>query len=121
MATLYEKQLQILRLIRDATNVGLFQWQQSETDKDWYFSKTGPIENAYIHFKWPAYNGEVGSDRDFVEVSGSRFMIGTEGFELALEILAAAFPDWKGHNAGLHDAYNRKIASLTNALHNASK
>ena len=45
-STLYEKQLQILRLMRDATDVGLFQWEQSETDKDWYFSKIGPIENA---------------------------------------------------------------------------
>jgi hypothetical protein len=108
--------LRVLRLLRDATERGIITWARSETDKDWYHTRSGPL-NSHIHFKWPSYNGEVGSDRDFVEVGGAgRFMVGTPGWALALEILAAGFAPWRRHVAGLREGYEREIKDLTRAL-----
>jgi hypothetical protein len=77
-------QLRILRLTRDATAAGLITWVVMEVDNNWYYTDSGPID-SYIHFKWPSYNGEVGSDRDSVDVGhAGRFMIGTPGWDLAL-------------------------------------
>ena len=121
MSSIDELQLQILRLIRDATAAGLITWERSETDSEWYYTESGPIQ-SHIHFKWPAYNGDVGSDRDFVDVGGAgRFMIGTPGWMLALEILAAAFEDWENHVAVLREQCEREIRLLTDALQQAGE
>jgi hypothetical protein len=116
MASLDELQLQILRLMRDATAAGVITWGQSDTDKEWFYTESGPIQ-SYIHFKWPSYNGDVGSDRDFVEVNGAgRFMIGTQGWTLALEILAAGSEDWARHVAALREQFQRQLSLLTGAI-----
>ena len=119
MSSIDELQLQILCLMRDATAAGLITWAQSETDSEWFYTESGPIQ-SYIHFKWPAYNGAVGSDRDFVDVGGAgRFMIGTPGWTLALEILAAGLEDWESHLAVLREQYERQVRLLTEALEEA--
>lgn len=117
MASLDELQLEILRLMRDATAAGALAWEMSESDRDWFYTTgSGPLE-SYIHFKWPAYNGAVGSDRDFVEVGAAgRFMIGTPGWSMALEILAAGLEDWKDHVEQLKEQYQRQIRALEKAL-----
>jgi hypothetical protein len=116
LAPLDELQLQILRLMRDATAAGLTTWEVGESDRDWFYTATGPLQ-SYIQFKWPSYNGDVGSDRDCVEVGGAgRFMIGTPGWSLALEILAAGFEDWRAHAARLGEQHQRQIQILTRAI-----
>ncbi len=116
MLSLDELQLQVLRLMRDATTAGVIAWRISEADSDCFYTTAGPLQ-SYIQFKWPSYNGEVGSDRDFVEVGGAgRFMIGTPGWSLALEILAAGFEEWKTHNARFREQLERQIRTLTDAI-----
>src|SRR5438045_3634823 len=45
-------QLEVLRLMRDATAAGVISWEVSESDNNWYYTHGGPID-SYIHFKWP--------------------------------------------------------------------
>lgn len=103
--------------MRDATAAGILAWEVSEVDPDWFYTiESGPIE-SYINFKWPAYNNDVGSDRDFVDVGAAgRFMIGTPGWSLALEILAAGLEDWKSHMEQLKEQYQRQVRALEKAL-----
>jgi len=116
MNSLDDLQLQILRLMRDATASGVITWAQSDANADWFYTQSGPIE-SYIHFKWPAYNDEVGSDRDFVDVGGAgRFMIGTPGWTLALEILAAGLDEWENHVKRLREQYEKQIQLMTDAI-----
>jgi hypothetical protein len=114
--SLDKMQLEVLRLMRDATAAGVVAWAVSESDNNWYHTKGGPID-SYIHFKWPSYNGEVGSDRDSVDVGGAgRFMIGTPGWQLALDILAAGDENWRDHVVLLREGYQRQIDRLKRAL-----
>ena len=115
--SLVSLQIQVLQLLREATSAGIVAWDVSKDDSDWFFTTKGPVD-SYIHFKWPSYNGEVGSDRDFVEVGGAgRFMIGTEGWALAIEILASSdLDDWKNHYAAIRGKYEQQIDLLTQAL-----
>ncbi|HEX8912073.1 MAG TPA: hypothetical protein VF796_06910 [Humisphaera sp.] len=114
--SLDEVQLRLLRLMRDATSAGIIAWEVSETDSNWYYTKSGPVD-SYIHFKWPSYNGEVGSDRDSVDVGGAgRFMIGTPGWQLALDILAAGDETWRDHVVRVREGYQRQIDRLELAL-----
>ncbi len=118
--TLDELQLQILRLMRDATAAGVIGWERSETDKDTWYTTSGPIQ-SFIRFKWPSYNYEVSSDRDFVEVDAAgRFMIGTPGWTLALEILGAGLEEWGHHVTSLREQYQRQIRLLTDAIRDAA-
>lgn len=112
-------EVRLLELIRDATAAGIIRWEATKRNPDLYTAKNTPLRfrNCHIRFKWPAYNGDDGSDRDFVEVDQvGRFMIGTPGWELALAILAAAFPSWADHqemgSAGYSDNIKRVSAAL---------
>jgi hypothetical protein len=110
-----ELQLQMLRLIRDATAAGLIRWQQSQDDPDWFHAESDLIV-TYIQFRYPSYNDGSGSDRDYVRVGEARFMIGTPGWWLALEILAAAFPEWREHLRSVRAGYEFTIRRLTAAM-----
>jgi hypothetical protein len=110
-----ELELQRLRLIRDATSAGLIRWHQSEDDQDWFYTESDLIA-TYIQFRYPSYNDECGSDRDYVRVGEDRFMIGTTGWWLALEILAAAFPSWREHLRSLRAGYELEIRRLSEAI-----
>jgi hypothetical protein len=114
--SLDEWQLRVLRLMRDATAAGVLRWVCSPTDPDWFDTAPGPIQ-SFIRFKWPSYNGDVSSARDFVEVDGAgRFMIGTPGWSLALEILGAGLDDWGKHVAALRRQYEEQARLLTDAI-----
>ncbi|CAN5896967.1 hypothetical protein BH23PLA1_BH23PLA1_04150 [soil metagenome] len=116
MVSLFDLQLQILRLMRDATAVGIITWETSASDSDLYSTTSGPIQ-SWIEFKWPSYHGAVGSDRDFVEVGGAgRFMIGTPGWLLSLEILAAAFEEWGEHEVKHREQLERRVCILSAAI-----
>ena len=106
-----ECQCRVLQLMRDATAAGVVKW--SEADQDRFDTVSGPIQ-SYIQFKWPSFNGDASSDRDFVEVEGvGRFMIGTPGYSLALEILGAGLDNWA--------RTFRTSASNTTDWHNCSR
>jgi hypothetical protein len=112
---LLELQLQSLRLLRDATAAGLIRWQKSEDDQEWFHSES-ELVSTFIHFRYPSYNDDAGSDRDYVRVGESRFLIGTEGWWIALEILAAAFPTWNEHLKSVRNQFEMEIRRLTKAL-----
>jgi hypothetical protein len=112
---LHELQLQTLRLIRDATAAGLIRWRQSEHDRDWYHTESDLIA-TYIQFRFPSYNDDIGSDRDYVRVGEDRFMIGTPGWCLVLEILAAGFPGWRNHLEALLAERALEVKKLSAAL-----
>jgi len=116
-----ELQLQVLRLVRDATAAGLIRWQQNEHDPETYDAESDVchrfIEHyGYIQFRYPAYNDDSGSDRDYVRVGDDRFMIGTAGWWVALEILAAAIPEWRKHLVNLRKGYESHIRELSAAI-----
>ena len=116
MESIDELQLAVLRLMRDATAAGVLRWVRNETDPDWFDTTRGPIQ-SFIRFKWPGYNGDVSSDRDLVEVDGAgRFMIGTPGWVLALEILGAGLEEWRDHVAALRRPYQQRAQLLADAL-----
>ena len=55
---------------RDATAAGLLRWTRCAADPDRFEAEPNPLVVGAILFKWPAYNGDVSSDRDFVVVEG---------------------------------------------------
>jgi len=119
-----ELQLQLLRLIRDATAAGLIRWEQNQHDPEVFDATSEACHNfvehcGYIQFRYPAYNDDGGSDRDYVRVGENRFMIGTAGWWLALEILAAAMPEWRDHLVNLREGYRRNIRDLSAAIEKA--
>ena len=116
MSSLLEIQLKALDAMKVATQRGIIDWRQSEVDRDCYYTDRGPLQ-SYIHFKYPSYNGDVGSDRDFVDVGGvGRFMIGTTGWVLALEILAEGDETWANHLAVLQEQMVRQLRLIENAI-----
>ena len=122
MPTLDEREIKLLELIRDATAARLIRWKPTKRNPDLYTAANTPLRHGgcYIQFKWPAYNDDP-SDRDFVEVYPvGRFMIGTRGWVLAIEILAAAFPAWADHLERLSAADEDNIERLTTALAEAA-
>ena len=109
-----ECQCRVLQLMRDATAAGVVKW--SEADQDRFDTVSGPIQ-SYIQFKWPSFNGDASSDRDFVEVEGvGRFMIGTPGYSLALEILGAGLDNWARHLSNVRQQYDRLAQLLSDAI-----
>ncbi len=112
---LHEVQLTLLRLIRDATAAGLIRWVRSEEDQNWFHSESDLI-STYIQFRFPSYNDDIGSDRDYVRIGDDRFMIGTPGWWLVLEILAAGLPGWRDHLKSILSGYEMQIRRLTTAL-----
>jgi len=114
-----ELQLQLLRLMRDATAAGLIRWRQNQFDPE-EFEAQSDVDcvqhHSRIWFRYPAYNDDVGSDRDYVSVGADRFMIGTAGWWLALEILAAGMPEWREHLVNLRHGYERHIRELSAAI-----
>jgi hypothetical protein len=120
-----ELQLQMLRLIRDATAAGLIRWRQNQHDPEIFDAEPEACLPSfegclYIQFRYPAYNDDGGgSDRDYVRVGDDRFIIGTAGWWLALEILAAALPEWLEHWVNLRDGYRRRICELSAAIEKA--
>lgn len=116
MSSLLEIQLKALDAMKVATQRGIINWRQSEVDRDWYYTDGGPLQ-SYIHFKYPSYNGDVGSDRDFVDVGGvGRFMIGTSGWLLAVEVLAEGDETWANHLAVIKEQMVRQLRLIENAI-----
>lgn len=105
--------------MREATTSRVLTWSQGESNADWFFIKSAPIE-SYVHFKSPAFKLDVGSDRDFVDVGGAgRFMIGTPGWTTTLEILAVGLDEREDHGTKLRAQYEERIKALSDAIANS--
>jgi hypothetical protein len=104
-----------LRLLRDATAAGLLKWEQGD-DSDWFHADSAAYSD-YIQFRYPSYNDGFGSDRDYVQVGRvGRFMIGTPGWWLVLEILAAGIPEWADHLRAIRAGMEADIRRLSQTL-----
>jgi hypothetical protein len=96
---MHQKQLELLKLLRDATRSGRAAWKR-ESDVAHHTELAGlPCS---LRFKHPLLAGDDGSDADAVEVTAGQaawtFYSGTEGFDLVREILTAAYPEIREHN-----------------------
>ncbi len=108
----------ILEKLRDATAKSIVTWKRAEAP-DEFVGQCGK-QTFLIKFKYPAYNGDEGSDRDYVEVHtfdhARRFMAGTEGWHLALEVLAAGVPGYAEHLAAVTAAAKSDLATMNELL-----
>ena len=96
---MYQKQLELLKLLRDATRNGRAIWQRQSAAA--YYTELAGLRCS-IRFKHPLLAGDDGSGADAVEVIAAltvwTFYSGTEGYDLAGEILEAAYPEIREHN-----------------------
>jgi hypothetical protein len=108
----------ILEKLRDATARSIVTWKRAE-DSDEFVGECGK-HSFLIKFKYPAYGGDEGSDRDYVEVHTfdhvRRFMVGTEGWHLALEVLAAGVPEYAEHVAALMGTAKSDLRAMNGLL-----
>jgi hypothetical protein len=96
---MHQKQLELLKLLRDATRSGRATWQRDGTAS--HYTDLADLRCS-LRFKHPLLAGDDGSDADVVEVTAGQtvwtFYGGTEGFDLVGEILTAAYPEIRQHN-----------------------
>jgi hypothetical protein len=96
---MHQKQLELLKLLRDGTRTGRVIWRR-EDDASHHSEMAGL--RCSLRFKHPLLAGDNGSDADAVQVIANgtlwTFYTGTEGFELVGEILSAAYPEMLEHN-----------------------
>jgi hypothetical protein len=94
-----EKQLELLRVLLDATRNGRAAWRRE--GKTSHHTDLADLR-CTLRFKYPLLAGDDGSDADAVEVTAgetaSTFYSGTEGFALVGEILTAAYAEIARHN-----------------------
>ncbi len=118
MSSLLALHISILEKVRDASLAGVIQWEASE-DSDVFIGRSG-AHVFMIKYKYPAYNADEGSDRDYVEVHAfgriHRFMVGTPGWYLALEVLAAGIPHYREHLASIAQWAEADAAALDKLL-----
>jgi hypothetical protein len=96
---MHQKQLELLKLLLDATRNGRAAWRRKGTDA--HQTELAGLRCS-LRFKHPLLAGDDGSDADAVEVTADRtiwtFYSGSDGFDLVGDILAAAYPEFREHN-----------------------
>ena len=96
---MHQKQLELLKLLRDATRNGQAAWKRDGSAS--HHTELAGLQCS-LRFKHPLLAGHEGSDADAVEVTAGQtvwtFYSGTEGFDLVGEILTAAYPEIRDHN-----------------------
>src|SRR5262245_52908802 len=96
---MHQKQIELLKLLRDATRNGRVTWQHLDASS--HHAVLGDLKCS-LRFKHPLLAGDDGSDADAVEVTVDHSVwtvyTGSEGFDLVGEILAAAYPEIHKHN-----------------------
>jgi hypothetical protein len=99
ITTMYQKQLELLRLLLDATRGGRAVWRRDGNGS--HHSELAGLP-FLLRFKCPLLAGDDGSDPDAEEVTADRtvstFYSGSEGFDLVSTILSAAYPEIREHN-----------------------
>ena len=96
---MHQKELELLKLLRDATRNGRAAWKRDGSAS--HHTELAGLRCS-LRFKHPLLAGDHGSDADAVEVTAGQmvwtFYSGTEGFDLVGEILTAAYPEIREHN-----------------------
>jgi hypothetical protein len=104
---LYEHNCAVMQALLEATKAGKVQWKEDPNDRDSFLCRYGEDYTGYIEFLYVEAVGRAGADKHIVHVSirgfNCYFACGTEGFMLAIEILAAVDSSWKEHLDGAID------------------
>jgi hypothetical protein len=94
----HERDLAVLERLLEATRRGDVVWRGSESG-EWFEAGLAGREINFRFLYFEATN-QVGADRQAIEFNmpglNARFFCGTEGFDLLLDILGAAFEGWRG-------------------------
>src|ERR1022692_178795 len=109
---MHQSQLELLRLLLDATSSGKATWRRDDTHS--HHTELAGLPCS-LRFKHPLLAGDDGSHADAAEVTvGSTvltFYAGSEGFDLVTDLLSAAYPEIRLHNqqiaARLQEAIER--------------
>jgi hypothetical protein len=96
---MHQKQLELLKLLREATRDGRAVWKRDDSAS--HHTELAGLRCS-LRFKHPLLARDDGSDADAVEVTAGptvwTYYCGTEGFDLVGEILTAAYPEIRDHN-----------------------
>ena len=93
---IYEKTLNVLNKLLELTQRGALRW--SEEPDGWF---TANVEGRTITFRFLYFEAtnQVGADPHTIDLVmpglNTKQACGTEGFSILLELLQAAFPNWK--------------------------
>ena len=121
MDPMTSKRLQIMRLLLEATCASRLHWErvhpstyEARIKDDWFL----------IVIKYPLLAGDDGSDADIAEVHVPgltlTFYNGTEGFDLAMQVLAADIPERARGSSDFHARADRAIHYLESVLQEPS-
>jgi hypothetical protein len=96
---MHQKQLELLKLLREATSTGRVVWRCEDSAS--HHAEVAGLRCS-LRFKHPLLAVDDGSDADAVEITADKAVwtcySGTEGFDLVTEILSAAYPEMREHN-----------------------
>jgi hypothetical protein len=113
---LYEQNSEVMRALLKATKAGKVQWKEDPNDRDVFLCCYGENYTGYIEFLYVEAVSRAGADKHIVHVSirgfNCFFACGTEGFMLAIEVLAAADSSWKEHLDGSLDGNESAMRDL---------
>ena len=89
---IHQRDIAILQKLYNATVAKAITW--TEGDDGWYTTNVGGREICFRFLYFEATN-QVGADRSMIEFHmpgrNARFACGTEGFDILMEVLDAAF------------------------------
>ena len=103
----HEQVVSVLNLLLEATKFKALTWEKSVDGlSDWYCAKLGGREIAFRQLYFEATN-QIGADPYMFDLHmpglNDCFACGTEGYRLMMEILGAAFSEWKKSSSNRHD------------------
>jgi hypothetical protein len=112
---MHEKQLELLKLLIDATRNGRARWRLEGTES--HHTELAGMQCS-LRFKHPLLAGDEGSDADAVELTADKtvctFYSGSEGFDLVGQILSAAYPEFRRHQQQLSARLEETIEKIRN-------
>jgi len=111
---IYEKQIALLKRVRDLTEKGKIKWVETETNDLYEANMNG--QRAVIEFLYVEATNRAGADKQLIQIVFPGFnaflACGTEGFDLVVEILDAGFESWKQSLANYGNYANDFLAEL---------
>lgn len=112
---IYRSACTVLEKVRDLTHLGSIKWTVDPRDRDCFRSSVVGNRGITIEFLYVEPT-TTGADRHLVhfEMEGMNCFAacGTESYGLVIEILAAAFEDWKDHLKRTLDGHGSALALL---------
>src|SRR4051812_40565917 len=110
---MHKRQIQLLTLLLEATRSGRAVWRRDNADV--ILTKLAGLVCS-LHFKYPVLAGDEEADADAVRLTigtvTSTFYRGSEGFNLASEIVAASDPEVRDRDQRLLDQLDDLIKRI---------